>query len=157
MTPTPHAVLLLLCAVLAAGCSGRGGGPGARAAPSLEEFTRGTWRLVVDRTWDGQAGNPRRPSDTLPESAYGAVAGGGQYSIFVSAGGDEIAIAEGSLHGRRTKESDALLEYRLGKGTFAGGRFVVRAGGDGLQGELTIYGSGRPIIKSERGPVLPVR
>ncbi len=151
------AIAALLCVVLASCRSGGDGGTGGRAAPSLAEFTGGTWRLVVDRTWDGLAGKVQLPSDALPESAYAAVAEVPAYRIVVSAGGDAVEIGEDPLLGRRTKQTDALIEYKLGKGTFAGGRFVVRAGGDGLQGELTIYGSGRPIVSSERGPVLPAR
>jgi len=42
------------------------------------------------------------------------------------------------------------------KDTFAGGRFVVWAADVGLQAELTIYGSGVPIVSSERGPLVKV-
>ena len=154
---------LLMVAVMSfavASCASRGVG-GAdtsleRIPSSLTAFTTGGWDLRVDRAWDGQAGNVQFPSDTLAESAYGPVVGGPTYRVVVSAGGEHVAIGETPLQGRRTKRTASLIEYDLSKGTFAGGRFVAWLGTDGLQGELTIYGSGRPIVTSERGSVIPV-
>jgi hypothetical protein len=49
--------------------------------------------------------------------------------------------------------ADRLI-YAVVEGTFAGGRIMVwRAANDDLQAELTIYGSGLPVIKSERGSI----
>jgi hypothetical protein len=56
------------------------------------------------------------------------------------------------MKGVRSSPTELLL-YNLNEGTFAGGRFVVWSGKNGLQGELTIYGSGVYIISSERGSI----
>jgi hypothetical protein len=42
-----------------------------------------------------------------------------------------------------------------GRRTFAGGRFAVWPGQTSLQAELTIYGSGVPIVSSEREALTP--
>ena len=55
------------------------------------------------------------------------------------------------LEGRRVTTTHGRLVYDLSEGTFADGRFTVWSTKGGLQGEVTIYGSGRPIVRSERG------
>jgi hypothetical protein len=42
----------------------------------------------------------------------------------------------------------------LTKNLFAGGRFVVWSSDGGFEAEYTVYGSGVPIISSERGPLV---
>jgi len=49
----------------------------------------------------------------------------------------------------------AGLRHDLTVGTVAGGRFRVWVGETGLQAERTLYGSGVPILLSERGPLRP--
>jgi hypothetical protein len=126
----------------------------------LTSLVTGSWELRVDRAWNGVAGNIQFPSDPLDESAYEAVVGGPTHRVVVSDGGRQIAIGETPLRGQRTKATDSLVEYSLSPGTFdapAGGRLVVWLRAGGLQGELTYYGSGRPIVKSERGSMVLIR
>jgi len=157
---------LLIVAVISVaveGCAGNQGG----VAPSqqdissvLTSFVAGSWDLRVDRAWSGVAGNVQFPSDPLDESAYEAVVGGPTHRVVVSDGGRQVVIGKTPLQGQRTRATDSVVEYSLSADTFeapAGGRFVVWRSTDGLQGELTFYGSGRPIVKSERGSMVLLR
>ena len=63
----------------------------------------------------------------------------------------ESSVGAHPLEGRRVATADGRLVYDLSEGTFADGRFTVWSTKGGLQGEVTIYGSGRPIVRSERG------
>ncbi len=87
----------------------------------------------------------------MTEADYRPVAGGPRYFIVVSDEGGRVAIGSPPLAGSRTTVTTEGIVYDLGEGTFAGGRLVVWSSSRGLQAELTIYGSGRPIVKSERG------
>jgi hypothetical protein len=55
------------------------------------------------------------------------------------------------------QENAERLIYSLVAGVFAGGRIVVWREAGGIQAELTIYGSGVPVVRSERGSVHTVR
>jgi len=57
----------------------------------------------------------------------------------------------GAIGGRKTNEGDESIIYELDEGLLAGGRFIVWMNNDNLKVEFTIYGSGLPILKSERG------
>ena len=121
----------------------------------------GAWDLRVDRVWDSRSKNVSSPSDALADSDFRPVSGGPTYRVVVSEHGSRVAIDESSVlkhpleGGRATATADRLV-FELSEGTFAGGRFVVWPAEDGLQGELTFYGSGVPIVKSERGVLVPV-
>jgi hypothetical protein len=91
----------------------------------------------------------------LGESVYQPVADGPTHHVTVSDRGSRVSIGARPLKGQRTTAFDSYLAYDLREGTFAGGRFVVWPGEHGPQAELTIYGSGRPIVRSERGALVP--
>ncbi len=55
--------------------------------------------------------------------------------------------------GAIVQNKDNQLVYDLIEGTFAGGRFIF-FDKESKEGELIIYGSGVPIIKSERGKMI---
>ena len=90
---------------------------------------------------------------------YRPAANGETYAIVVSDRGAKVTIGaapagdrgmRSPLEGSRTSDT-GTVSYHLDKGTFAGGRLVVWPGDQALQGELTIYGSGLPIVSSVRG------
>jgi hypothetical protein len=59
------------------------------------------------------------------------------------------------MRGSRSRSSSpGTITFELTEGTFAGGRFVVFQGSKTLQGELTLFGSGRPIVESHRGTLV---
>jgi hypothetical protein len=63
--------------------------------------------------------------------------------------GGRATTRGGALTGRR-RDGIHPATYELTGGTMAGGRFVISGG----RAELTIYGSGVPIVESERGTLV---
>ncbi len=131
-------------------------GPGTNAVFIL---TTGCWHFQPDRVWSGVPGSatyPIYPTDPLREEDYHPGAPpGSKYSIVVSGEGRWVSI-DGSppIKGTRTDHSEQHVTYSLGEGLPAGGRLIVWREGSGYQAELTRYGSGVPVAKSERGTVV---
>ncbi len=119
-------------------------------------LSSGAYVLAADRTWSvapGAPDFPNHPSDPLDEVDYHANAGP-RYAIVVGTGGQSVSIdASPPIRGTCTDHTDQQVTYSLTEGLFAGGRLVVWKVGSGYQGELTVYGSGVPIARSERGAV----
>lgn len=155
---TIRAPLLMVVAIAVVSCSSAGTDhkdlSQDSATPTLSDFTNGTWKLYVDREWDGTTGTVAFPTGLLEESWYVPVVSGPVYPIVVYDQGLWIAIGTTPLKGQRFTSSDSEVRYDITEGAFAGGLFVARSSATGLQGELTIYGSGVPIISSERGPLV---
>ncbi|MBN1320578.1 MAG: hypothetical protein JXA87_07045 [Thermoleophilia bacterium] len=118
-----------------------------------EQLTDGAWSLQVDR--QGNTFAAHLPSDFLPEAEYHPIVNGGTLRIAISAEATKISV-EGSqgdvatLEGKLTSTRGGLFWYDL-DGLFAGGRVVIWQDARGLQGELTIYGSGLAMVSSLRG------
>jgi hypothetical protein len=91
----------------------------------------------------------------LGEANYQPVLSGTIYRVVFSEQCSQVSIGDQPVEGLRTAVTDEGITYDLINGTFAGGRFVVLASVDDLQAELTIYGSGLPIVSSERGALVP--
>lgn len=116
--------------------------------PLATPWADGAWRLVVDWRWDGSSGGPLTP-DQLEETDYQPVADGTSYVIEISEAWQGASIGVTPLIGALVSAADTAgaLRYDLISGAFAGGRFLVWNGGAaGLQAELTLYGSGVPIV-----------
>jgi hypothetical protein len=119
------------------------------AAPALKD---GAWDLQVDR--QGGSEDPREAFGFLPEANYHHIDNGPSHRVVLSESATRVVIQtkylSGNLvaNGRRTSVTDGRVLYELGDGD---GRFVVWQAPQGPQGEFTLYGSGRPIISSERG------
>jgi hypothetical protein len=119
----------------------------------------GNWDLKINRA--GRSEDPEEAFTFLPETYYHAMEGGPTYHVVISLGGTRASI-EGELgddthfvvKGNRTSTADGHLWYELD--WFGGGRFVVWSTAEGLQGELTWYGSGMPILFSHRGRLVKV-
>jgi hypothetical protein len=94
------------------------------------------------------------PMDTLTEGQYKPINGGKSYDVKFSSNGESVYINSDSLIGSLNAETSLKRKYNLTKGLFGGGRFIVWAQDESLYAELTIYGSGVPIILSERGKLL---
>jgi hypothetical protein len=145
---------------------GRSGGAGDAALPggdakdaghpsvTLASFADGDWLLHVDRVWDGKSGHIQFPTDSFSDSDYKAVSQSTDYAVAVSSSGAAISIGSMAFKGARKPDSADRILFDLSAGTFAGGRFVVWVGLTTLEAELTIYGSGLPIVKSERGSLV---
>lgn len=118
----------------------------------LAALADGTYELRVDREWMGD--DPATPDAELAEKDYAPVDAGVVYAVVFSKDTARVAIGDGPLVGMRGAHTATRVEYALDVGTFAGGRFVLRETRAGVDAELTIFGSGRPVAKSERGPLL---
>ena len=137
-------------------CDGDSEHHGPNAPPvSLDSFVDGQWALTVDRVWDGASGNATFPSDPLSEEDYQPTANGPAYAVVVSDHGHTVSVGATPFVGSQTAASAERVEFALAQGTFAGGRFVVWPSVETLEAELTLYGSGRPIVQSERGKLVP--
>jgi hypothetical protein len=121
-------------------------------------ISSGPWLMHVDRAWAAAPGSPtypQSPSSPLPESDYRPMSPGPRYSILIGSGGESVSI-DGAppIKGTRSDHTDQRVTFALNEGLFAGGRLVVWKDGAGYQGELTAYGSGVPIARSERGSLV---
>ena len=126
-------------------------------AVTLEDFTEGRWSLRVNRSLDTASTQVTNPSNMLPEDDYKAVPPS-EETVLVSSGGSTIAVGSTPVTGSRARTSTPTrLVFELSQGTFAGGRFVVWQGEKSLEAELTIFGSGRPIVESRRGDLVPAQ
>ena len=91
------------------------------------------------------------PIDDLQESDYEETNESRQYSLSISEDGRMVMIEPGCIRGQRATDGVESRLYELEVGLVAGGRFVVWINNDRFEAELTIYGSGVPIVRSERG------
>ena len=122
--------------------------------PILED---GAWEFRIDRI--GGSEDLQEAFEWLPEARYEPMENGPTYRVVISEQGNQVSIegTRGATHfvqkGRRTSTPDEHSWYDL-TDAFAGGRFIVWQIATGLQGGLTLYGSGRPILFSERGALI---
>jgi len=103
------------------------------------------------------------PHDELQESHYSQTTNGRKYSVHFSDNGEDVTIdwLEGQTPGyehflgaEKISDVEDLKNYEIQEGSFAGGRFNVWITDSRFEAELTIFGSGVPIISSERGDLL---
>ncbi len=91
------------------------------------------------------------PNDNLQESDYDDTSDDIYYDISFSENGQTVTIEPGSVRAKYINGSKESLIYELDEGVFSGGRFVIWINNNDFRVEYTIYGSGVPIVKSERG------
>jgi hypothetical protein len=123
-------------------------------------FGDGTWIFTVDRVWTAPEGGVDAPTDALDEADYTPTDAAADWSIWLSEHGKAVALTEVSaeetaIDGTRGDPVGDRLHYDLTAGVFAGGRFEVWDDGF-LRAELTIYGSGVPIVSSARGDLVEI-
>jgi hypothetical protein len=116
---------------------------------NFQSLYGGNFVLEVDRI--SGAPHVQFPMDDLQESDYEELNEVIVYDVTFSEDGQIVVIEPGSIYGQKTNNAVESTSYQLGEGTFAGGRFIVWINNGGFEAELTIYGSGLPIVKSERG------
>jgi hypothetical protein len=128
------------------GCNDTGNDLSGKNSSALygKEYT-----LIVNRIADSP--DVQFPTDNLKETDYTAFHEQKNYTISVSENGNQIAIEPGSLKGERVSSTGSKIVYNLTEGAFAGGRVVIWSVNKELEAELTLYGSGNPILSSERG------
>ncbi len=91
------------------------------------------------------------PSASLEDQDYKAIDDEMTYKIVFSQDGATVTITPADITGNKTDQSDQMIQYVLEEGTLAGGRFIIWKSNDAFQAEYTLYGSGLPIVGSERG------
>ena len=95
------------------------------------------------------------PHEKLQDIDYQKTTENSHYKVRFSENSETIIILPDSISGRFEKEDNEFKQYVLEKGLFAGGRFIVWIIDNKFEAEFTIYGSGVPIIQSERGYLEP--
>lgn len=112
--------------------------------------------LRVDQTLDRASVSVRSPTNAIPDASFKPQQPEDRYELIVS--GDHVSVvplagpppSAGTMEGTRAASPAGETRFDLQSGTFAGGRLVIR----GDRGELTIFGSGVPIVSSERGSLV---
>lgn len=113
--------------------------------------------MRVDRMYDRNAAQqPRVPSEDLPPESYQAAAPTDRWAVAIE--GSKVVLTPIGEHPMKVtrlegKEvaSSRPEERRFDlDGSFAGGRFLLK----GDDAELTLYGSGVPVVSSERGKLV---
>jgi len=104
--------------------------------------------LITDRI--AQHPDVQFPYDTLTESDYIPLQPQKEYSVLFSVDGTEVTISD-SISGTRISNGSECSKYDITDGLFAGGRFLAWKNDNRYEAEFTIYGSGVPVIRSERG------
>ena len=100
------------------------------------------------------------PGDALPDSLYVETQDGRRHDVEFSTDGEKVTIRQDlpcrwiHIGDEESIEDEHTREYELEEGCISGGRFVVRTVGERVEAELTRYGSGVPIISSERGRLI---
>ena len=135
-----------LLSILLAACA-------AQSTPESPNPTSTTSVLVVDRVFD-RAQQPTAPSAEVPAASYRTIAPEERWGVAID--GARVVLvplakgSEKSLEGTEIAGAAGERRFELKEGAFAGGRFVLR----GDEAELTLYGSGVPVVSSERGKVV---
>lgn len=125
----------------------------------LSQLDGRSFTLDVDRI----ASNPdvEFPFEELREADYEESTEGSQYDVSFSREPETVTIAGRPapeetvvIRGNFETELEDFRHYAIVEGLLAGGRFNVWIAEDQFQAELTVYGSGIPIIQSERGRLI---
>gem|GEM_PF-1689886 len=142
------ASLLCALAMACAGCAGPVGTP----RPSVTAlFHDGIWLLTVNRTLRDEARCADLPERRFSESDYHPCTMGVTYRLEAVDHGRRVVVAEPAMVAVLRETTMEELTYEFLEGAFAGGRLVVSRDRSRLQGEVTIYGSGVPVVGSDRG------
>jgi hypothetical protein len=106
---------------------------------------------------DRRASHPdvQSPFEELQEIHYIPVNDSTRYEVAFSANIESVLIMPDSVSGTLVKNTNEIKYYMISVDLFAGGRFMVWISQKKLNAEYTIYGSGVPIIQSERGYLEP--
>jgi hypothetical protein len=142
-------VNLVIIAVLFSGCEKQSHKTETAAFSLLSE---NTFILTIDRIANGP--DVQFPGDSLKESDFTATDEDIHYGITFSENGRIITIEStvtDTVSGERANDGEASKRYELDEGLFAGGRFIIWISNGSFEAEYTVYGSGVPIIRSERG------
>lgn len=116
---------------------------------NLEQLGDKSFLLEVNRI--SEYPEVQFPSDQLYEKDYVETSKGSEYEVRFSEDMRTVTIMLDSISGTLMADTEEYKRYDLDNGLFAGGRFIVWVNESQFEAEYTIYGSGVPIIRSERG------
>ena len=91
------------------------------------------------------------PADGLVESNYTASDEDIRNLVTFPDDGKSVSILPGPVTGELKNDDKTSKYYELDSDPAAGGRFIIWMDDKDFEAELTVYGSGIPIIRSERG------
>lgn len=94
--------------------------------------------------------NVKLPSNNLEESDYVPMEKTTQYQISFRENEKIVEIRPNFVRGKK-RSAEGFLVYELNEGLFAGGRLIIWKSDKAYEAEYTVYGTGVPVIKSERG------
>ena len=119
--------------------------------------TDGSYSFVVKAEWHRPSTPEGVPGDALRDADFTQIAEARRYQVQLSEDGQSATITSESgsptrvYTGSREASTDHALHYSLSAGAFAGGRFLLSGGAPEYTADLTLYGSGVPVVSSERG------
>jgi hypothetical protein len=140
-----NVLLLSCCLFFAIGCADSSSDDSE--TPSIEQLDGNDFLFVVEQEIEESI----TEGFTIDDSFYVEVENGREYTVSFSADHANVSINPGNLSGQLETEENKILEYSIVEEYFAGGRFIVWIEDGDFYAELTEYGSGVPIIASEKG------
>jgi len=143
MKRTSLYMLLVMVLFLLTNCSSKD------AKESMLQFEGNSFILKIDR----RSENPsvKYPNDQLLENDYEALVNGPSYELSFDEDKQAFLIVTLDVSGVLVANEESIKIYELDSGLFAGGRFIIWISDDTIEAEYTVYGSGVPILTSERG------
>ena len=146
----------MLSAFFVGGCGATStGGPGQPAPSSITSLFGQDVTFLADRAVNGPSSSAQLPNDALPESDYMPLPQNKSYPVSFAVDGNTVTItSDTAIVGTWDQQTGGTRRFNLTSGVFAGGRFDVWSGDTAFHAELTIYGSGVPIVSSERGTLV---
>jgi hypothetical protein len=110
--------------------------------------------FILEVKWISEYPDVQLPSDQIDENDYKEIGYKSEYEVSFSEELHTISIMGDSISGLIMDDKELNKTYDLHTGLFAGGRFSVWISNGGFEAEYTVYGSGVPIIRSERGNLI---
>jgi len=119
----------------------------------LDSLKGSSFEFKVDKI--STSPNVQSPGDILTNDDYIEYSGDRRYTILFSDDGESVLIEPGTITGFKKSLVENKQMFELVDGVFSSGRFMVWIENGIYLSELTIYGSGVPILLSERGKLVP--
>jgi hypothetical protein len=149
-------MMISILIFVASGCGASSvGGPEQPSPAGIGTLFGHDVTFVADRALNMPASHTGLPTDALAEADYSPLPQQKSYPVTFAADGETVTVVgDTSMVGTWDQLAGGTRRYKLMDGTFAGGRFDVWPGDTANAAELTIYGSGVPIVSSERGTLV---
>lgn len=147
-------ILLLFVTILCVSCADK------QMEADFQPLSGNSFVLEVNRVSE----NPvvQFPSDVLEEKDFQEITTGAVYHITFSEDLKDVSIVTASMlvavKGTISEDTKTYKQYELNEVSDAGGRLIIWTADDtAFEAEYTRYGSGVPILRSERGFLNPLK